>query len=431
LIALNFVSPTYYWNDFEAESETGEAINDAIYKRNVYVEDTYGVKIVPIMKSYSDWGDGKVGQREIRKMTNAGDYAYDAALVSSYSACPLAIEGMLVDLNTMDPLDLSKPWWDAKANIDLSIKGKMFYTAGDISLLGSNATHAILFNKQLLGDYGMENPYQLIKEGKWTFDRMIEMASQVSHDLNGDGKYDFDDRYGALIWDNSLMAIVNAVGEQCARIDSNGEIRLTFNSEMTTAIFNKFTDFVFDKTKALGYQREDWAGERANKMFESNQALFYFRMIEEVSYLRNMEVDFGILPYPKYDENQKNYYNTVDVWHTGFICAPELQEDASRTGTILEALAAESKYTVKPAYYDRTLKGKHARDDESQEMLDIIFSTRNYDVGWIYYIGDYVENLLNLFRSYNKNFMSMYEKAEQSAQRQIDQINEEFGKVVN
>ncbi|MCL1794385.1 MAG: extracellular solute-binding protein [Oscillospiraceae bacterium] len=429
LVALNFVSEEYFWNDFDAEEENGDTINDAVYRRNTYVEDTYNVKIVTVRKSILDMVETE-GLKSIRTSVSSGDYTYDAALLSTYSACPLATEGLLMDLNSMAPLDLSKPWWDAKANEDLMIKGKMFYTAGDISNVASNATNAILFNKKLVQELGLEDPYPYVKEGKWTFDKLMEMALPASADLNGDGKYDFEDRYGGLIWDNSLMAMVNAVGEQCAKIDASGEIVLTFNSEKTLDIFDKFTDFLFDKTQALGYQRQDWAGVRANQMFENNQALFYLKMIDEVPHLRAMEVDFGILPYPKFDENQKNYYNTVDVWHTGFICAPVLQEDASRTGAIFEALSAESKYTLRPAYYDRALKGKHARDDESQEMLDIIFSTRNYDVGWMYQIGGYVEELLNLFRNYKKDFTSMYEKYEPKAIKDIEKINTEFGKFI-
>jgi len=430
LLALNFVSEDYFWNDFDAEEENGDVINDAVYRRNIYVEDKFNVKISTVRKSILDMVEVE-GLKSIRIAVQAGDYAYDAALLSTYSACPLAMEGLLMDLNSMSPLDLSKPWWDAKANEDLMIKGKMFYTAGDISNMAGNATNAILFNKKLVQEFGLEDPYPLVKEGGWTFDKLVEMASPVSADLNGDGRYNFDDRYGALIWDNSLMAMVNAVGEQCAKINAGGEIVLTFNSERTLSIFDKFTDFLFDKTKALGYQRQDWAGVRANQMFENNQALFYLKMIDEVPHLRAMEVDFGILPYPKFDESQKNYYNTVDVWHTGFICAPILQEDVSRTGAILEALAAESRYTLRPAYYDLALKSKHARDDESQEMLDIIFSTRNYDVGWMYQIGGYVEELLNLFRNYKKEFTSMYEKYEPKAINDVKKINTAFGEIIN
>jgi hypothetical protein len=56
---------------------------------------------------------------------------------------------------------------------------------------------------------------------------------------------------------------------------------------------------------------------------------------------------------------------------------------------ILEDLAAESKYTLQPAYYEINLLGKYARDDESQEMLDIILSNTAHDIGDVYNFGSF------------------------------------------
>jgi hypothetical protein len=114
-----------------------------------------------------------------------------------------------------------------------------------------------------------------------------------------------------------------------------------------------------------------------------------------------------------------------------YVCVPTLQEDAERTAVILEALAAESRYTVRPAYYDISLKTKHSRDDESQEMLDIIFSTRSYDFGWYYKFGNYDVGILDLYRKYNKDFTSMYEKSLAKAERDVQKINDLFNEVID
>ena len=50
---------------------------------------------------------------------------------------------------------------------------------------------------------------------------------------------------------------------------------------------------------------------------------------------------------------------------------PTNASDPERTEIILEALSAESRYTVQPAYYDISLKGKYIRDEECADMLDI------------------------------------------------------------
>ena len=419
------------WNDFEAEEDTGDSINDAIYKRNMYVEEKYGVKIKTLEAQASDGMERPAAQKMLKNSIQANDNAYDAALLSGYATCQLASGGFLMDMNNLDPIDLTMPWWDQKANRDLMIKDKMFYTAGDISNVTNYATYAMLFNKQLIQEYALEDPYALVRSGDWTYQKMIEMAVQVSQDLNGDGVYDFEDLYGALVWDDTIMGVVNSIGEKCAIVNNNGEIQLTLNSEKALSIFNTYTDLVFDKTKALLYQRQDWDGSKSTNMFSNDQALFWIQIMELVIRLRAQEINFGVLPYPKYDSNQENYYSTVGSWHSGFICVPIGQEDPVRTATILEALAAESKYTLRPAFYDIALKGKMVRDEESEDMLDIIFDSKLYDLGWLYQIGGYNERIMDLLRTYKSDFISMYEKNLGKAEKDMDKINSAFDEILN
>ena len=54
---------------------------------------------------------------------------------------------------------------------------------------------------------------------------------------------------------------------------------------------------------------------------------------------------------------------------------------------MVEALAAESMYTLTPAYYDIALERKYMRDEESREMLDIILSSRIVDLDIIFNWG--------------------------------------------
>lgn len=416
-------------NDIQADEITGEAINDAKYNRNLAIEDRYKVKLV----SHELAAGTDNGTTEIRKSVLAQDYAYDAAIVGGYSACNLAQQGNLLDLNASVPyIDLSKPWWDQKANEDLTVMNKMYYTTGDLCLSTNDATYAILFNKNLITDYKLDDPYELVRSGKWTVDKFGEMANIVHDDLNGDGAYDTNDLYGALIWDDSMMGIINASGDKCCTVNkSTGEIELTLYNEKTLSMFEKYTNIVFNQEVCHAYQRKNWDGVASNKMFAGNQSLFYLQLLQLVTSLREMDADFGILPYFKYDEAQTEYFNTVGSWHSMFLCVPVGQENVERTGIIIEALAAESRYTVRPAYYEITLKGKSIRDEESSEMLDIILSTRTFDLGWYYAIGAYNEGIMNQFRNYKADFTSLYTKSEKMANKSISKINEAFANAEN
>jgi hypothetical protein len=408
-------------DDFTAEEMNAEPINDARYVRNTTVEDKFGVDIKVIQ---ADLGSD-VGYNLVKTSVTSGDFAYDFAMVCGYAACKLATQNYLLDLKKVPYIGLDKPWWDQKANSDLTVFNHLFYTTGDISTADNEATYCIMFNKNLITDLRMEDPYELVRTGKWTIDKYIEMAGSVSTDLDGDGKYTKDDQYGALIWDDTMMGIVNAAGEKCSSVE-NGEIKLTLNSEKTVTMIEKFFSFAFDKTRAYTYQRYNWDDKLLCTMFMNNQALFINQLMQLIPKLREMNADFGIIPYFKYDEAQKEYYNTVGSWHSVFLCVPKVQKDVERTGIVIEALAAESKYTVTPAYYDITLKTKAARDEESGEMLDLIFQTRIYDLGWYYQFGNYNESVMNLLRNFQNEFTSMYKRTEKAAQKMIDKTNEAF-----
>jgi len=416
-------------NDFEAEELSGDVINDAIYRRNDIVEGKFNVQIANIAMPAADGMDRPEAQRRVRTAVAAGDNTYDAILIGGYGATSLAQGGFLMNLAELEPIDLSMPWWDQMANRDLRIMDSMFFTTGAISNVVNRATYAVLFNKQMVQDFHLPDPYELVRTGAWTYDALIEMARTVTADLTGDGTVGFDDRVGALVWDDTMMGIINSIGERSAVVNAHGEIEITLFNERTLRVFDTFMDFVLSDA-ALTYQREDWASVRADAMFENAQALFYMQIMELVVRLRAMEIDFGVLPSPKLDVYQPYYHSTVGAWHSGFLAVPIGQDDPFRTASIIEVMAAESVDTLLRAYYEIALVGQLIRDDESEEMLDIIFSTRVFDVGWLFEVGGWNEGIMGHLRQGTREFASMYERARRLADRQVERINDAFAGIV-
>jgi len=138
--------------------------------------------------------------------------------------------------------------------------------------------------------------------------------------------------------------------------------------------------------------------------------------------MRNMDVDFGILPMPKYDENQDRYYHIVSVWNAPLMSVSSMIDSPEKIGYILELMAAKSVDTLTPAFYDTQLKHKLLRDDESEEMLDIILSSITFDLGAAYEFGGLVRDIIAIGRG--ANFASTYEKSEPAAQRDIEKLIE-------
>ena len=413
-------------DDFFAEEITGEAINDARFNRNATVGDQLNVKIEPFD---AEVGSG-AGQTLITQDVKSGTGAYDLAFCCGYATSTLSTNNYLANIKNIPYINLEAPWWDQVANRDLQILDQLFYTTGDISTADNDATYCIMFNKGLITNYNLQNPYELVDNDVWTMDNFINMASQVHQDTNGNGQVDRDDLFGAMIWDDSMMGIVNCTGAKCCTVNDQGLLELTLYSETTVDAVTKFLEFAIQKDVADAYQRTNWDDTWLVTKFSANETLFLMQLIQIVPKMREMENDFGILPYFKYVETQDNYYTTIGSWHSVFMCVPNSGIDLNRTGIVTECLANEGLYGLTEAYYEKTLVGKTTRDAESAAMLDIIFANRVYDMGWYFAIGGYNESVMNELRNYRNDFASMYKKAEKVANKTLEKTNNAFLKAL-
>lgn len=428
------VSGNWTWNDYASEGEDGTVIDAAIYRRNQYMLETYGINITntDVVAFDSSNGSG-TGYKKIYTAYMAGDDIYAAAMVGTHDVATLAYNGYLHDMNDINYLDLSKPYWDQKANEDLSIRGKMYYTTGDISVADNRAADILFFSKTMIEEYDLDNPYELVREGKWTLDKFGQMVKSVGEDVNQDGVYGAGDTFGLLTPTSTHPAILAAANERVCAVNDNGELELTLYNERVVNLYDKYLDIVTDHTHVLNYQMNYMTGEKKStatndervSMLNNNQALFYSHTMFYIDSLRDLDNDFGILPFPKYDEAQENYCNLVSSWHCQFVCVPETVLDLDRTGVVLELLAYKGKELLTPAYYEKTVVGQRTRDEESIEMLDIIFSNLVYDLGMIYNIGTYKDKICDMVRT-GQSLTNIYETYKIPAQMKLNTINNFF-----
>lgn len=417
------LSGNWDFDDFTAEAENGEPVNDAVFRKNLAVRERFGIEIGIL--PYQE--DAAGGNKAFRNSVSAGDNAFDAAMIGSYQVTGLTTDACLTDLGSMPYIDLSKPWWDQKANEDLTMKGMMFYTTGDITTLLNDCTYCLLFNKKLIADYNMQDPYRMVNDSSWTLDNLSAMIRQVSADIDGNGRYDQADLYGLIAWDDSMLGIITGTGEKFATLNGDSELELTLNNGRVISVMEKYIGLVFDETVTYHILAGD---DRSVEIFSNDRGLFYTRYLRAASWFRDMETDFGILPYPKLEETQDRYYANVHAYGSSFVCVPVTCPDTERTGIILEAFASESYYTLRPAYYETTLVGKYIRDDESVAMLDIILANRVYDLGLYYQLGTYNERMMDLLRQRKGDFVSVYAKHESSALSQVEEINAAFAEFL-
>ena len=424
---FNFLSAGNGMNsELGFDEESSIPIDNAQYKRKMKVQNDYNIKIFEEAESAYSSGGGP-GFKKISNQVNSGDYTYDLAMIAGYDVSVRAYSGYLYDLASVPTINLSKSWWDQNATDSLTVKGVSFFTTGDFTVSDNKNANAIMFNKKLLSDYNLESPYDLVYNGEWTFEEFGKMVKSVGEDINQDGTYGAEDLFGLLVWDDSIVAVVNAAGQRCCTIIDD-VIELTFYNESTLSALEQYAEIAYDTQHALHWQRI--AGDAVKEIWASDRGLFNASRIESIIGYREMESDFGVLPYPKLNVQQEDHYSTVAAYGTPYICLPLMQEDIDRTGTITEALAYYGQKIVLPALYDVTLIGQGTRDEDSEGMLDIIFDNLVYDIGYIYQIGPYNKQLIYALRDYNSNFTSMYDTYRPSAQAMLKLINKAYTDAV-
>ncbi|MCL2099629.1 MAG: hypothetical protein FWH24_04240 [Oscillospiraceae bacterium] len=404
--------------DFTAAEQTAEQINDAVYTRNRQIESMFNVNIVPIHST-----DRTAG---IRRTVNAGENAYELAYNHPFGQATLSQEGLLYDLLSVPNLTLSEPWWDQNAVKDLSIANKLYMVTGDIGTMYKKSIGIILFNKDMVRDYNLGDPYALVAANKWTMDEFLKMCSEVSEDLDGSGIWDDNQKYGIVGYRDIITIGLIGGGVKFAEKNADDIPEITFMNERTVAIFEKFTEVLFRQELFWSWSRVGSDNERSRVMFANNQALFNWNEFHSIPNLRAMETDFGILPMPLYSETQERYYHSVNPHVAATFCIPVSNPDIAETGAIIQHLGALGKNILTPAYYDISLAGQHSRDEESIMTMDVIFSSMTYDPGYMYNWADLGTFTMNMVDSYQSDLVSRYERIATRAQTQLETMIEKF-----
>ena len=399
----------------------GEIINDAIYNRNLDFESKYNAVL-----DIQEIPDSLVSP--VRNVVLAGEDLYDLVLPNLSDSATLAGEDILFDLNQVETIDFTNPAWDQNAVKFYSIANKLYFGVSDISLGKNECAWIYLFNKRLIDDFALEDPYQLVRDNKWTFDKSLEMMQVASSDFNGNGTVDYnEDRFGLQTHDVNYYALLISAGQVLAEKDNDDLPFMNVGTEKFVDVYNKIKDNFLDKTQTI---MEQGSEPFLTGPFVSGRALLCGQVLACVRLARGMEDDFGIIPTPKYDENQESYYTYVIPYDVFAISIPVTASDRERSGMTAQAMAILSDYYVTPAYYDVTITGKALRDENSEEMLDIILNSAVYDMARMYNWGSFASGIAADIKG-EKDFASQYARKEASVQTAIEKTIDNFTSNAN
>lgn len=414
----------YCVDQFGSYETTDEPVHDAFVERNRQLKAAYGFDIEAI---FTDGWDAFTEKVRTDVLGDTAADAYDVIAMGLYYLTPLASEGLLYDLYSIEDshFNFEGEWWDKKVNNDITIDNSLFYTTGDIFVLDDEQTKVIFFNKDIVNESNLDNPYDLVRSGDWTIDKFHEMAKEVAHP-GGDGKMDAtdDDVWGLV--GGVFMQYFFVLGCNCpiSLKDDNDIPYLAMDSEATANAFIKAHDLITDKDHVAYTERYyAWNNPDAHLVvdnFYKGQSLFFVNTLEAVNSdnLRNSDIHYGILPFPKYNKEQDNYRNSAEPYSFFVLSIPISTQDLDFTTFALEAMAYTGRQYVTSTYYTQTLKNKRFDDDDSPEMLDLIMQSRLIDLSVVYNWDDSIQYYnqmavreANTLSSFIESHRGAYEKA--------------------
>ncbi len=362
-------------DDISAEEEDGTHLNDAIYRRNSLVMDKYNLKF--------ETTDTTEAYQTIRTSIASGDDEFDTAFLAINDSVALSADGYVYDLNEIEHIDITKPYWSNAIMNDISIFGHNYVGISNLTTQAFFSTGIFYFNKQLAEDYKLESPYDLVRSGDWTFDKMISLCRDVSKDLNGNNEFDEKDQYGLTFNNFAWQIFFYGGGESFVAKEKDGTLKLDSSNERIINYLQKLMPISQDEEVVL--YSENYAKLGGNyrvdvckNAFAEGRSLFWLEAMYGVPSLRDMEMDFGILPAPKFDAEQEDYASFIHTTSGSSLVVPVTVGDTDRVGRVIEDLTYNSS-GVRDAFVEVTLKGKLARDNDSADMIDIIIDSIRTD----------------------------------------------------
>lgn len=412
----------------------GEAVNDAVFKRNSDVSELLNVNMTFIEANY-DYG---TVESKIKTSIIAGIDEWDVIANDIRSLANLSKDGYIRNIYKSTILDLNQSYWYADAMRDLMfIDGGMYLLVGDYFTDALASSHALYVNESLLNDYYSDTEYinKIVFDGSWTIDVMTDIVNNCYLDLDGNGTMEEGDRFGFTCqgkW-GSMIPFLIATGIQFIERTDNG-IEFCFNNERSVKILEKLNQIFY----ASGTLSEitDYTPENLRMNFSNGLTLIMgLNRLGDLANLRDVEFGVGVVPYPKLDDEQDNYVTSMhDTSEIGAIPSTLPNESTDFCHTVLEVLCRETSKTVIPEYYENGLKVKYSNGQDDAKMIDLIHDTicTPFAVAYDSALANFM--LSSTFSvpltAGSSDFTSYYAKLSKAAGKSLEKVYNAFEKVL-
>jgi len=300
-------------DEFNCKETNGAAINDAVYKRNCDVESKLGIELkVKLCASANDYGSCNI----IKTQVASGDELYDLVTTPGYTPVTYIVEGDFHNLHEVENLNLDKSYWVQGFNEIMDNGTSQYVCLGAYSISAIRMMNVILYNKDLFTERNLEDPYEMAMNGNWTVENQLLLIADTYSDSNGNSTADEEDFYGFVAGGCvSVDPYLVAFDSRLLYLNDDGEYILHIDNERLITAVEKVQELIFNNPNSysVGANGNTDSAFTPNKinMFAAERCLMAsstIYQIESVLTPSGFDGDYGIVPQPKLDENQEDYY---------------------------------------------------------------------------------------------------------------------------
>ena len=357
------------------EAYSGQYVYDEMYERNLYIESRFNCKISVTSRPMMDYAD-------IENLA-LGDVSTDPHVVMYYDKWIMDSAMYFRNWREASYVSIGEEYWNPGVSDLFNINGKQIALSGSFSLGMLSRTDVIVFNKEMYGKYygDVSSMYGFVEDNEWTVEKLYELGQNVVE--SADDIWDEKDQYGITGSKKELYtSLLVGCGIRFVQKDEEKILKFTLPSDtyakdkmQKLLTLNQGNDIYYDNSS-------DVHTSGPENMFENGRSLFAVRSLFSIPNIRaTMDQEFGILPVPKYNSEQQEYYSISYGGDMACLMKNVRDEDLEYIGIIMEALSFDSQQGLIPIYKERLLKTRYASDPDSSAMLDIIFTSTISDFG--------------------------------------------------
>ena len=429
ILARDFRDDMFREFEVDRDEMPEDVVGIAVWNRNEAMKAKYGLEVVGTLVE-------KPG--DVAKVAlEAGEDQYDLILRSAAWMQTMAMQGYFLNIRTLENIDLTKDCWNDYANTQLTMGGKLYYTTSKFLLHDKHRLGVTFYNRDKADELKLGHLEDEVLNGAWTVDDLVEIAKIGSVDTDGIDGMSMNDQWGVTCEDTTAFArLAYGTGFRISENGSDDYPKLIGATDKMVSCLDKVFELTADKNTCYIFTLRPvndrpgeaiTGGDRA--IFVRGDAVTLIDCLSTIDNTGEMNFAYGVLPMPKMDENQDDYYSLPDTSNGTVMGVPATVNDAAKAGFGLQKISEEAVDTSYIAYIETKCKLQDAYDEDMAKCLDIIFEGVVYDVAYLADVGGMAQLMQILVSGGVNNYTSQFKKLEKKANNEITKIREAYLKL--